>query len=105
MNTPITLFYGTHPSTFDVNALIKNNLKRSSHHEQIKLETRLSSYQPKVQFAFELSKYSMPVCFFAHPDEIQLDLASLTSSNWKHINLMYKVEKSKLEKRMQLKTH
>ena len=41
----------------------------------------------------------MPVCFFAHPNEIQLDLASLTSSNWKHINLMYKVEK-----RMQLKT-
>ena len=41
----------------------------------------------------------MPVCFFAHPNEIQLDLASLTSSNWKHITLMYKVEK-----RMQLKT-
>ena len=52
-----------------------------------------------MQFAFDLSKYSMPVCFFAHPNEIQLDLASLTSSNWKHINLMYKVEK-----RMQLKT-
>ena len=35
----------------------------------------------------------MPVCFFAHPNEIQLDLASLISSNWKHITLMYKVEK------------
>ena len=31
--------------------------------------------------------------FFAHPNEIQLDLASLISSNWKHITLMYKVEK------------
>ena len=50
-------------------------------------------------FLFDLSKYSMPFCFFAHPNEIQLDLTNLTSSRWKHINLMYKVEK-----RMQLKT-
>ena len=50
-------------------------------------------------FLFDLSKYSMPLCFFAHPNEIQLDLTNLTSSRWKHINLMYKVEK-----RMQLKT-
>ena len=50
-------------------------------------------------FLFDLSKYSMPFCFFAHPNEIQLDLTNLTSSRWKHINLMYKVEK-----RMQLKS-
>ena len=50
-------------------------------------------------FLFDLSKYSMPFCFFARPNEIQLDLTNLTSSRWKHINLMYKVEK-----RMQLKT-
>ena len=46
-----------------------------------------------------LLDHSSLVRFFAHLNEIQLDLTNLTSSGWKHINLLYW-----LEKRMQRKS-